>query len=201
MGVVGLLVGFRPEGGLSGALLAIGVMLTFGFALVIQGMFRHQFGSSGLPYAMPTGLEGGHNLGFMFLPKYRAWVILAVLIATDWRFLVLPPSSITNIGPPMPSDYAPNQLIPGTKYETLPLEDIVQPNGEQRWESIHFAPNRDGEGTVGKSKRRIKEDERPQGYAWPGKRQDAENDGDDAAGRREHEDAGDLLVMVHHAGA
>jgi branched-chain amino acid transport system permease protein len=53
-----------------------GVLLTFGFALVIQGMFRHEFGSSGLPYAMPAALEGGHNLGFMFLPNYRAWVIV-----------------------------------------------------------------------------------------------------------------------------
>src|SRR5207244_4646220 len=53
-----------------------GLLLTFGFALVIQGLFRHQFGSSGLPYAMPAGLAGGHNLGFMFLPNYRAWVIV-----------------------------------------------------------------------------------------------------------------------------
>ena len=54
-----------------------GLLLTFGFALVIQGMFRHQFGSSGLPYAMPAALAGGRNLGFMFLPNYRAWVIVA----------------------------------------------------------------------------------------------------------------------------
>ena len=53
-----------------------GLLLTFGFALVIQGMFRHEFGSSGLPYAMPALLSGGHNLGFMFLPNYRAWVIV-----------------------------------------------------------------------------------------------------------------------------
>jgi len=53
-----------------------GLLLTFGFALVIQGMFRHQFGSSGLPYAMPAQLAGGRNLGFMFLPNYRAWVIV-----------------------------------------------------------------------------------------------------------------------------
>src|SRR5437773_2674240 len=53
-----------------------GLLLTFGFALVIQGLFRHQFGSSGLPYAMPALLSGGHNLGFMFLPNYRAWVIV-----------------------------------------------------------------------------------------------------------------------------
>jgi branched-chain amino acid transport system permease protein len=53
-----------------------GLLLTFGFALVIQGMFRNSFGSSGLPYAMPAQLAGGRNLGFMFLPNYRAWVIV-----------------------------------------------------------------------------------------------------------------------------
>jgi branched-chain amino acid transport system permease protein len=53
-----------------------GLLLTFGFALVIQGLFRHQFGSSGIPYPMPTQLSGGQHLGFMFLPNYRAWVIV-----------------------------------------------------------------------------------------------------------------------------
>jgi branched-chain amino acid transport system permease protein len=53
-----------------------GLLLTFGFALVIQGMFRNRFGSSGLPYAIPEQLAGGRNLGFMFLPNYRAWVIV-----------------------------------------------------------------------------------------------------------------------------
>ncbi len=56
-----------------------GLLLTFGLALVIQGLFRNEFGSSGLPYAMPSELSGGHNLGFMFLPTYRAWVIVASL--------------------------------------------------------------------------------------------------------------------------
>ena len=56
-----------------------GLLLTFGIALIIQGVFRHEFGSSGLPYAMPSQLEGGRNLGFMFLPNYRAWVIVASL--------------------------------------------------------------------------------------------------------------------------
>jgi branched-chain amino acid transport system permease protein len=54
-----------------------GLLLTFGLALVIQGVFRHEFGSTGLPYAMPEALSGGYKLDFMFLPKYRAWVILA----------------------------------------------------------------------------------------------------------------------------
>jgi len=62
-----------------------GLLLTFGFALIIQGLFRDQYGSSGLPYSMPSQLAGGQNLGFMFLPNYRAWVIgfsLAVCLAT-----------------------------------------------------------------------------------------------------------------------
>jgi branched-chain amino acid transport system permease protein len=62
-----------------------GLLLTFGLALIIEGTFHHQFGSAGLPYAMPSQLAGGQNLGFMFLPNYRAWVIvasLAICIAT-----------------------------------------------------------------------------------------------------------------------
>ena len=54
-----------------------GLLLTFGLALVIQGVFRHEFGSSGLPYPIPEQLSGSRNLGFMFLPNYRAWVIVA----------------------------------------------------------------------------------------------------------------------------
>ncbi|MCO5090818.1 branched-chain amino acid ABC transporter permease [Bosea sp. (in: a-proteobacteria)] len=57
-----------------------GLLLTFGLALIIQGLFRNQYGASGLPYAIPPQLSGGHNLGFMFLPNYRAWVIAASLI-------------------------------------------------------------------------------------------------------------------------
>jgi branched-chain amino acid transport system permease protein len=62
-----------------------GLLLTFGLALVIQGLFRNEFGSSGLPYAIPPDLAGGHNLGFMFLPNYRGWVVVfsvAVCLAT-----------------------------------------------------------------------------------------------------------------------
>ena len=62
-----------------------GLLLTFGLALIIQGLFRNEYGSSGLPYSIPSQLTGGQNLGFMFLPNYRAWVIvfsLAVCIST-----------------------------------------------------------------------------------------------------------------------
>ncbi|UPJ46200.1 branched-chain amino acid ABC transporter permease [Bradyrhizobium sp. 200] len=81
-----------------------GLLLTFGIALIVQGVFQNYFGSSGLPYAIPDypqigdcspnapqdafcrrGLQGGMNLGFMFLPVYRGWVVifsLVVCIAT-----------------------------------------------------------------------------------------------------------------------
>ena len=63
-----------------------GLLLTFGLALVIQGLFRNEFGSSGLPYQIPQELTGAYNLGFMFLPKYRGWVIVAsvAVCAATW---------------------------------------------------------------------------------------------------------------------
>ncbi|WP_431859830.1 branched-chain amino acid ABC transporter permease [Azospirillum sp.] len=57
-----------------------GLLLTFGIALMLEGAFRHQFGSSGMPYPIPDALKGGQNLGFMFLPNYRAWVVVASLV-------------------------------------------------------------------------------------------------------------------------
>ncbi|MGA8033555.1 MAG: branched-chain amino acid ABC transporter permease [Casimicrobiaceae bacterium] len=56
------------------------LLLTFGLALVIQGLFRNEFGSSGLPYQIPSLLTGAVNLGFMYLPIYRAWVIVSSLV-------------------------------------------------------------------------------------------------------------------------
>lgn len=57
-----------------------GLLLTFGVALILQGLFQNYFGSSGLPYAIPTELQGGVNLGFMFLPIYRGWVVIFSLV-------------------------------------------------------------------------------------------------------------------------
>jgi len=57
-----------------------GLLLTFGLALIIQGLFRNEYGASGLPYRIPQELLGGQNLGFMFLPNYRGWVVIASLI-------------------------------------------------------------------------------------------------------------------------
>ncbi len=57
-----------------------GLLLTFGLALIIQGVFRNQYGVSGLPYSIPAELSGGQNLGFMFMPNYRGWVVLASVV-------------------------------------------------------------------------------------------------------------------------
>jgi branched-chain amino acid transport system permease protein len=57
-----------------------GLLLTFGLALVIQGLFRNYYGSSGLPYRIPDVLQGATDLGFMFLPNYRGWVVLAAAV-------------------------------------------------------------------------------------------------------------------------
>jgi branched-chain amino acid transport system permease protein len=58
-----------------------GLLMTFGLALVLQGVFQVAFGSSGLPYPIPEALTGGVNLGFMFLPLYRGWVVVFSLLA------------------------------------------------------------------------------------------------------------------------
>ncbi len=57
-----------------------GFLLLFGVSLIVEGAFRHAYGVSGQPYNIPEMLQGGTNLGFMFLPNYRAWVIVASLI-------------------------------------------------------------------------------------------------------------------------
>src|SRR5256885_11335989 len=57
-----------------------GLLLTFGLALIVQGLFTHEYGTSGSPYPIPSQLSGGQNLGFMFLPNYRAWVVVMSLV-------------------------------------------------------------------------------------------------------------------------
>src|SRR5216117_4039684 len=66
-----------------------GLLLTFGLALIFQGLFRNEYGTSGIPYAMPQELAGGKNLGFMFLPNYRAWVIVASLVVCFATWFVI----------------------------------------------------------------------------------------------------------------
>ena len=66
-----------------------GLLLTFGLALIIQGVFTNYYGSSGQPYRLPEEFVGSFNLGFMFLPKYRAWVIVASLIVCLGTWFVI----------------------------------------------------------------------------------------------------------------
>ena len=66
-----------------------GLLLTFGLALIFEGVARNYFGSAGLPYTVPESLRGGQNLGFMFLPNYRAWVIAASLVVCFGTWFVI----------------------------------------------------------------------------------------------------------------
>jgi branched-chain amino acid transport system permease protein len=66
-----------------------GLLLTFGLALIIEGTFRNFFGSSGLPYTVPLKLQGGQNLGFMFMPNYRAWVVVFSLVVCLMTWFVI----------------------------------------------------------------------------------------------------------------
>jgi branched-chain amino acid transport system permease protein len=66
-----------------------GLLLTFGLALIFEGVTRNYFGSAGLPYTVPESLQGGRNLGFMFLPNYRAWVIAASLTVCFGTWFVI----------------------------------------------------------------------------------------------------------------
>ena len=66
-----------------------GLLLTFGLSLVIEGLFRNYYGSSGLPYRIPDALQGATDLGFMYLPNYRGWVVLAALVVclSTWAII------------------------------------------------------------------------------------------------------------------
>src|ERR1700710_1418377 len=66
-----------------------GLLLTFGLALVIEGLFRNAYGSSGMPYRIPAALSGATDLGFMFMPNYRGWVVLAAAVVCLGTWLVI----------------------------------------------------------------------------------------------------------------
>ncbi|MFV0279212.1 MAG: branched-chain amino acid ABC transporter permease [Rhodoblastus sp.] len=85
VGLVGVIIERTMLQRLAGLDHLYGLLLTFGLALIIQGLFQNYFGSSGLPYEIPNLLKGGQNLGFMYLPNYRAWVVafsLVICLAT-----------------------------------------------------------------------------------------------------------------------
>ena len=79
VGVVGVLIERLLLRRIAGEDHLYGLLLTFGLALILEGSFVKLFGVSGSSYPMPEQLKGGYNLGFMFLPTYRAWVIVAAL--------------------------------------------------------------------------------------------------------------------------
>jgi branched-chain amino acid transport system permease protein len=66
-----------------------GLLLTFGLALIAEGVFRYYFGISGESYSAPEALQGGVNLGFMFMPLYRGWVVVAsiAVCAATWYLI------------------------------------------------------------------------------------------------------------------
>ncbi|MCB1884982.1 MAG: branched-chain amino acid ABC transporter permease [Geminicoccaceae bacterium] len=66
-----------------------GLLLTFGLSLILEGLFRDAFGTSGQVYAPPTALAGGVNLGFMFMPVYRGWVVVASLVVCLATWIVI----------------------------------------------------------------------------------------------------------------
>jgi len=80
VGLIGVLIERALLRRISGLDPLYGLLLTFGLALILQGLFSNWFGSSGMPYEMPSQLLGGQALGFMFLPNYRVWVIAVSLV-------------------------------------------------------------------------------------------------------------------------
>jgi branched-chain amino acid transport system permease protein len=71
-----------------------GLLLTFGLSLVIEGLFRNYYGSSGLPYQIPSILQGAVNLGFMFMPIYRGWVVVAALVVCVATWAIIEKTSL-----------------------------------------------------------------------------------------------------------
>ncbi|MBC7433909.1 MAG: branched-chain amino acid ABC transporter permease [Rubritepida sp.] len=71
-----------------------GLLLTFGLGLIIEGLFRNEFGSSGLPYRIPVELQGAWDLDFMFMPVYRGWVVLVAFVMCLATWLVIEKTKI-----------------------------------------------------------------------------------------------------------
>jgi branched-chain amino acid transport system permease protein len=71
-----------------------GLLLTFGLALIFEGLARNAFGSSGMPYAIPPALQGATNLGFMYMPNYRGWVVVAAAVVCLATWLIIEKTSL-----------------------------------------------------------------------------------------------------------
>lgn len=86
------------------------LLLTFGVALIIQGVLTNIYGVSGLRYSMPDLFKGGINLGFMFLPYYRAWVIVAALLVCFGTWFII---EKTKLGSYLRAGTEDSQLMQG----------------------------------------------------------------------------------------
>jgi branched-chain amino acid transport system permease protein len=71
-----------------------GLLLTFGLGLIIEGLFRNEFGSSGLPYRIPAELQGAWDLGFMYMPIYRGWVVVVAFVMCLATWLIIEKTKI-----------------------------------------------------------------------------------------------------------
>jgi branched-chain amino acid transport system permease protein len=71
-----------------------GLLLTFGLSLVIEGLFRNAYGSSGMPYRIPNILQGATNLGFMYMPNYRGWVVFCALVVCIATWAIIEKTSL-----------------------------------------------------------------------------------------------------------
>ena len=86
------------------------LLLTFGVALIIQGVLTNIYGVSGLRYSMPDMFKGGINLGFMFLPYYRAWVIVVALLVCFGTWFII---EKTKLGSYLRAGTEDSQLMQG----------------------------------------------------------------------------------------
>ena len=71
-----------------------GLLLTFGLALVVEGLFRNAYGSSGMPYRIPEAFQGATNLGFMYMPNYRGWVVVAAVVVCFATWAIIEKTSL-----------------------------------------------------------------------------------------------------------
>jgi len=89
VGIVGVVVERTMLRRLYGLDNLYGLLLTFGLTLIAEGLFHHYYGNSGNSYPVPEALQGGVNLGFMFMPIYRGWVVgVSIVVCTLSWFVI-----------------------------------------------------------------------------------------------------------------
>ena len=110
VGAVGMLIEYFLLRRIAGQDHIYSLLLTFGVALIIQGVLTNIYGVSGLRYSMPEVFKGGMNLGFMFLPYYRAWVIVVALLVCFGTWFVI---EKTKLGAYLRAGTEDSQLMQG----------------------------------------------------------------------------------------